>query len=69
MLLIGNSKLMHDQGVEASGLEGRATELASGGKTPMYVAVNAVLLRNVEREPSASAPQPPEGTKRVAPAV
>jgi Cu2+-exporting ATPase len=39
-LLIGNAKLMGDQGVDVAGLEARAAELASGGKTPMFVAVD-----------------------------
>ncbi|HMQ29425.1 MAG TPA: heavy metal translocating P-type ATPase [Chloroflexaceae bacterium] len=39
-LLIGNAKLMRDQGVDAAALEARAAELASGGKTPMFVAVD-----------------------------
>jgi Cu2+-exporting ATPase len=39
-LLIGNSKLMRDQGVDASELEAHADELASAGKTPMYIAVD-----------------------------
>ena len=39
-LLIGNAKLMGDQGVDVAGLEARAAELASGGKTPMFVAMD-----------------------------
>lgn len=39
-LLIGNVKLLRDQGVDASALETRAAELASGGKTPMFVALD-----------------------------
>jgi P-type Cu2+ transporter len=39
-LLIGNIKLMRDQDVDASGLEKRAAELASAGKTPMFIAVD-----------------------------
>jgi Cu2+-exporting ATPase len=38
-LLVGNIKLMRDEGVDDSGLEERASQLASAGKTPMYVAV------------------------------
>ncbi|MBC8162214.1 MAG: heavy metal translocating P-type ATPase [Roseiflexaceae bacterium] len=41
-LLIGNIKLMRDQGVDATALESRAAELAEGGKTPMYIAVDGV---------------------------
>ena len=39
-LLIGNIKLMRDQRVDAAALELQAAELAEGGKTPMYVAVD-----------------------------
>jgi Cu2+-exporting ATPase len=39
-LLIGNAKFMRDQRVEASDLEQRAAELASAGKTPMFIAVD-----------------------------
>jgi Cu2+-exporting ATPase len=39
-LLIGNIKLMRDEGIAAEGLEARAAELASAGKTPMFVAVD-----------------------------
>ncbi|GAB4436410.1 MAG: heavy metal translocating P-type ATPase [Chloroflexi bacterium OHK40] len=39
-LLIGNSKLMRDHGIDASALEARAADLASAGKTPMYIAVD-----------------------------
>lgn len=39
-LLIGNIKLMHDQGLDAGPLEGRVAALAEGGKTPMYIAVD-----------------------------
>jgi len=39
-LLIGNVKLMRDQGVDAAALEAPAAELASVGKTPMFVAVD-----------------------------
>lgn len=39
-LLIGNAKLMRDQGIAAETLDGPAAELASAGKTPMYVAVD-----------------------------
>jgi len=39
-LLIGNLKLLRDQGVDASALEARAAELAGSGKTPMFVAVD-----------------------------
>ena len=39
-LLIGNIKLMRDQGLDATAVEERAAELAEGGKTPMYVAID-----------------------------
>ena len=39
-LLIGNVKLMRDHDVDTTALEARAAELATGGKTPMYVAVD-----------------------------
>ncbi len=39
-LLIGNIKLMRDQRILAEGLEARAAELASAGKTPMFIAVD-----------------------------
>jgi Cu2+-exporting ATPase len=39
-LLIGNVKLMRDQGVDASALEARAAALATAGKTPMFIAVD-----------------------------
>jgi len=39
-LAIGNLKLMQREGVALGSLESRAAELADGGKTPMYVAVD-----------------------------
>jgi Cu2+-exporting ATPase len=39
-ILVGNSKLMRDEGIDAEGLDGRAAELASAGKTPMFVALD-----------------------------
>jgi Cu2+-exporting ATPase len=39
-LLVGNSKLMRDEGIDAQALDGRAAELASAGKTPMFVAID-----------------------------
>jgi P-type Cu2+ transporter len=39
-LLVGNRKLMTDQGVDATALEEQAAALASGGKTPMFVAID-----------------------------
>jgi Cu2+-exporting ATPase len=39
-LLIGNRKLMGDQGVDASPLEPQAATLAEQGKTPMFVAID-----------------------------
>ncbi len=38
--LIGNRKLMADQGVDASPLEQQAATLAEQGKTPMFVAID-----------------------------
>ena len=39
-LLLGNLKLMREQGVDASGLEETVSRLAGEGKTPMYIAVD-----------------------------
>jgi Cu2+-exporting ATPase len=39
-VLVGNLKLMDESGVDVFGLEERATALAEGGKTPMFVAVD-----------------------------
>jgi Cu2+-exporting ATPase len=39
-VLVGNRKLMDEGGVDVFGLEGKATELAEAGKTPMFVAVD-----------------------------
>lgn len=39
-LLIGNRKLMRDQGVDAATLEIQAATLAAQGKTPMFVAMD-----------------------------
>jgi Cu2+-exporting ATPase len=39
-VLIGNVKLMRDQGVDAAALDAQAAQLAEQGKTPMYVAVD-----------------------------
>ncbi|HEU5103330.1 MAG TPA: heavy metal translocating P-type ATPase [Roseiflexaceae bacterium] len=39
-VLIGNVKLMRDQGIDAAALEAQAAALAEQGKTPMYVAVD-----------------------------
>ncbi len=39
-VLIGNVKLMHDQGVDAAALDAQALQLATQGKTPMYVAID-----------------------------
>lgn len=38
-LLVGNRKLLDTNGIALDGLDGRAAELAQGGRTPMYVAV------------------------------
>jgi len=39
-VLIGNVKLMRDQGVDAASLDAQALQLATQGKTPMYVAID-----------------------------
>ena len=39
-VLLGNKKLLEDWSIDSSGLDERWTELASQGKTPMYVAVD-----------------------------
>ena len=39
-LLLGNSKLMRDRGVDVGDFEDRAAHLAGEGKTPMYAAVD-----------------------------
>ena len=39
-MLIGNVKLMRDQGVDAAALDAQAAQLAEQGKTPMYVAID-----------------------------
>jgi P-type Cu+ transporter len=42
-LLLGNLKLMRDRDVVLDGFEQRVAELAAGGKTPMYAAVDGKL--------------------------
>ncbi len=39
-VLVGNARLMADEGVPMNGLDVRATELSGQGKTPMYAAVD-----------------------------
>jgi P-type Cu2+ transporter len=39
-VLIGNVKLMRDQGVDTASLDAQASQLATQGKTPMFVAVD-----------------------------
>jgi Cu2+-exporting ATPase len=39
-VLVGNLKLMEESGVDVFGLEDRATALAEGGNTPMFVGVD-----------------------------
>jgi len=39
-LLIGNRKLMRDEGIDVAALETKAAELAQVGKTPMFVAID-----------------------------
>jgi len=41
-VLLGNAKLMTDEGIVPGRLEGEARRLADDGKTPMYVAVDGV---------------------------
>ncbi|MGI8403509.1 MAG: copper-translocating P-type ATPase [Thermomicrobiales bacterium] len=40
VLLLGNAKLMADQGIVITRLDGRADELASRGRTPMFIAID-----------------------------
>jgi Cu2+-exporting ATPase len=40
MVLIGNVKLMRDQGVDRAALDPQAAQLAEQGKTPMFVAID-----------------------------
>jgi len=40
IILLGNMKLMRDQGLPLNGLEGRAEALSQDGKTPMFVALD-----------------------------
>jgi len=40
MVLLGNAKLMQENGVVLSGLDARAAELAAQAQTPMYLAVD-----------------------------
>ncbi len=42
-VLMGNAKLMNDRGISLGGLERKAEELSSQGKTPMFVAVDQNL--------------------------
>jgi len=39
-VLVGNARLMADEGVSLNGLEARGAELSGQGKTPIYVAVD-----------------------------
>jgi len=39
-VLVGNARLMADEGVSLDGLDAQATELSGQGKTPMYTAVD-----------------------------
>ncbi len=59
-VLLGNAKLMDEQGVSLDGLASRSDELAAGGKTPMFVAVGgkaagAIAVADVPKESSARA--------------
>ena len=59
-VLIGNRKLLADNGLDVAELEPRAEALAAEGKTPMYVAVDGrpaglVAVADVVKEDSASA--------------
>jgi Cu+-exporting ATPase len=40
LVLLGNRKLMEDQGVELNSMEHHSDRLAGEGKTPMYIAMN-----------------------------
>jgi Cu+-exporting ATPase len=42
-LLLGNARLMHDDGVSTDGWEARAEALSGEGKTPMFAAVDGAL--------------------------
>ncbi|MBM2811049.1 MAG: heavy metal translocating P-type ATPase [Chloroflexi bacterium] len=39
-LLLGNSKLMQDRGVQLDGLGEQASKLSAGGQTPMFIAID-----------------------------
>ncbi len=59
-VLVGNSRLLADAGVEAGGLEAEADRLAGEGKTPMFVAVDGraagvVAVADTVKEDSAAA--------------
>lgn len=43
-VLLGNEKLLDDRGIDSSPLKGKWAELASDGKTPMYVAVGGSVV-------------------------
>ena len=59
-VLLGNAAFMDERGVDRTTLDSVATELATQGKTPMYVAVNgqmagAVAVADVLKESSTAA--------------
>jgi Cu+-exporting ATPase len=59
-ILLGNAKFMDDRGIETTGLETVAVELAAEGKTPMFVAVDGaaagiVAVADVLKDSSAAA--------------
>ena len=43
-VLLGNEKLLDDRGIDSRPLKGKWAELASDGKTPMYVAVGGSVV-------------------------
>ena len=43
-VLLGNKKLMIERGIEGNDLMTKADSMAEEGKTPMYIAVNAILV-------------------------
>lgn len=61
-ILMGNEKLMRDQGIDLYQLDEEANKLASEGKTPMFIAVNQqfagmIAVADVVKQSSAKAIQ------------
>jgi Cu+-exporting ATPase len=59
-LLLGNTLLMHEKGIDLEGLAERSGALAAGGKTPMFVAIDnmaagLVAVADVPKESSREA--------------